>query len=96
MVPAHLSVLLIAGREKNATNACVVGDAFPADDPWSGSDTNTNCTLIYDLYSEVFFYWCEESFVFRCPTDREGVAYVGLPFPDTSGPVPDVGNTYLQ
>ena len=35
------------------------------------------------------------SFVFRCLTDGEGVAYGGLPFPGTGCPAPDFGNICL-
>ena len=51
MVPAHLSVPLIAGRGAG-TETCGIDSVFPPDDPWTGLDTYTNCTLIYGWWGE--------------------------------------------
>ena len=53
MVPAHLSGPLNTGRGIG-TETCGVEEAFSPDDPWFGSDTYTNCAMIYNSYFDVW------------------------------------------
>ena len=93
MVPAPLSIPLMTGRG-TVTETCGIGSVFPSDDLWIGLDTDTNCTLIYDLFLKVWLMGCATC-IYLYWLMGKGIAYGGLPFPSTGCPISDVANIYL-
>ena len=51
-VLALLPVISNTGRGIG-TDTCGMGDVFPTDDRWFGSETYTNCAVVCDLYLDV-------------------------------------------
>ena len=68
--PAHLSIALITVRG-TGTETCGIGSVFPPDRIWIGSDTYTNCTLIYDLLLKVWLMGCA-SCIYYTPATKLG------------------------
>ena len=71
-----------------------VGNVFAPDDLWFGSDTNTHCEFLNNLYLDVLTTGC--GFYTVALLKGEGMAYGGLPFLGTVCPIPDVGYIYLS
>ena len=58
-----------------------MGNVFPSDGLWIGLVTYLNCGV------------CHLFYLYRLV--EKGMAYGGLPFPGTGGPVPNVANIHF-
>ena len=69
IIVVDIIMSIITGR-RIGTKTCEMGNMFPPDALWFGSDTYTNLAVLYNLYLDVKMM----GFVYRCLTDGGGMA----------------------